>query len=1130
MTKFSGYAQKHGEKTFHLAAYIVIAILCLWNIGLQNIAPSMDHVNYWGVAAHLAGYDWSDIMAVGQYQTFGYSLLLVPLYLLFRIGVGTAALLKIAVMLNGVMLAMSYRLAYYTVNRLLPSKQPTPLHKYYLRTACLVTVLYTSNVYMVHLAWTENLLYLMFWCMTVCIANVAEKPNTKSIILLVAVCTYTFSVHNRMIGAVAAAIFVLVLKLAAGRKNLGINKKQLALILSVSAATVFIALLARQYTIHVIYGNNPRTSNNDFAGQASKIMELFSLSGIYEYWIDIMGKLYYLGVASCVLVFVGFFVMVRQLGMALQLKKTRSANKGGQPVKAPALSPTDYTMLFLILSFVAQIMIAALFPGRSLDGTIYGRYSDSAAGPFLLAGFAILPQAHKYGRELLASLFALFLSALFVQQRFDRLVFDGSPESMFSVRPQMTAGISYFFPDGIVSDIFFPVMAAVAILATLLSVNLLNLGQKRKLSLAIAALFLVGCFWAVFGTKGAEGYLTDADRSTRQKTCGSVAQLLKNTEKTTTLYYVLRNENEIPEDVRYLQWLLPDRTVRVISMDEFSAGDFEDESVFLCRGNNANTIAAISDASRLVYNSGGLGVFTRDQSAAASAIAAALPEAWRSANPQVVELDLNDTLTSLSYIKHSYFDRRGFLNFNYDKNEGYITWDTGAVLSDGAYEFVVEMQVFGYGGAGEIGCITVEGYHENENYTRVLTKDDFGLSGKGKIALPVEVMNWREPKIGVYTYGTPAMKITGINYRQMQGNATIKSRDAEALREMGGVVAALVGKGSSYPVCYVDSDSSALPGFPDFSEVNSYFPSGIEECLPGNIVPAKKNRGGRYIILESTGDNAALLALLDEYVVVWRNESYTLLVPDSPQMRQTAGDCGLEILASGDAPVDMRFFYPANEWDSGYDSMPEISLPRGSYEVHVRLGAAAVAGAEVATLNIKGREYPITANMMVGSEYSGVFRLELTEPVNEVGLGLLAHRAAFVTDEWVGIKRVGAGYIFLLPLALSDFEIVNAACYQDGIVTDADGESVITSPVFELNYVERSPYIITIEGEWESDGNMPRIEILRNGELHESLYMGDSGEFAYDFYEWEDSAEWQFRIVADGGLRLDEAKVVRAGG
>ena len=73
--------------------YDILFVLLMSCIVCHGISKSYgfyfpaDEFCYWSYAAGLAGYDWSDIASLGSYYSYGYSLILLPVFLIFKDGV-----------------------------------------------------------------------------------------------------------------------------------------------------------------------------------------------------------------------------------------------------------------------------------------------------------------------------------------------------------------------------------------------------------------------------------------------------------------------------------------------------------------------------------------------------------------------------------------------------------------------------------------------------------------------------------------------------------------------------------------------------------------------------------------------------------------------------------------------------------------------------------------------------------------------------------------------------------------------------------------------------------------------------------------------------------------------------------
>lgn len=77
---------------------VIVILFCFWLFGIDStygfsIFP--DEFAYWSYAAQAAGYDWSDIMSLSSYFSYGYGYVLFPVFVLckdavtaYRVAVG----------------------------------------------------------------------------------------------------------------------------------------------------------------------------------------------------------------------------------------------------------------------------------------------------------------------------------------------------------------------------------------------------------------------------------------------------------------------------------------------------------------------------------------------------------------------------------------------------------------------------------------------------------------------------------------------------------------------------------------------------------------------------------------------------------------------------------------------------------------------------------------------------------------------------------------------------------------------------------------------------------------------------------------------------------------------------------
>ena len=89
----------------------ILFVLLMFCVACHGISKSYgfyfpaDEFGYWSHAARLAGYDWSDIESLGSYYSCGYSLILLPVFLVFKDGV---IAYRAALFVNFVLLAVCF--------------------------------------------------------------------------------------------------------------------------------------------------------------------------------------------------------------------------------------------------------------------------------------------------------------------------------------------------------------------------------------------------------------------------------------------------------------------------------------------------------------------------------------------------------------------------------------------------------------------------------------------------------------------------------------------------------------------------------------------------------------------------------------------------------------------------------------------------------------------------------------------------------------------------------------------------------------------------------------------------------------------------------------------------------------
>ena len=317
-----------------------------------------DEFGYWSYAAGLAGYDWSDIASLGSYYSYGYSLILLPVFLIFKDGV---IAYRAAMVVNIALLAVCFFI----------------LQKMGRTFYAAAVVFYPTWLFYAGTTFAEILLVTLYLTTCMLLLKYLQTDNKRYMALMLAAMFYMYLVHLRAIGVLVSGTAVLLLyniRKYSIRKYIMRNggRKVRSVLVPAAAAAVILAvgllmgLFIKNYWTGMVYGDTADTlkNANDYAGQFEKIAYIFSIEGLKNLIISVSGKILYLGLASYGIAYFGIIYAVRRV----REKK--------------------YFPLFVLLTTVEALMICAIYtirPGR-VDTLTYGRYHEYVMPVLLMMG------------------------------------------------------------------------------------------------------------------------------------------------------------------------------------------------------------------------------------------------------------------------------------------------------------------------------------------------------------------------------------------------------------------------------------------------------------------------------------------------------------------------------------------------------------------------------------------------------------------------------------------------------------------------------------------------------------------------------------------------------------------------
>lgn len=827
-------------KKYHVCislSVLLVTVICLWNMDLQIRVRRIDEIGYWGIAAQLAGYDWKDIMSNLSYYSFGYSILLVPILWLHRLGISMAVCYQIAIIFNVIMLDATFFMALYVAERWMPK-----INKYYRLLCVLAITLYSNNILQSNTAWPETYIYFLYWLILVLFIKLFESSNTRGkadkivLVAVVILSAYIFCVHMRMIAIPIAVFLVLLgyfLKNRLKQKEFG---RKLLLKFGITIiAIVMLVWGCISLTETAVYRMNESANGvaNTLSGTFASLVNYFSIEGIGDILLGFMGKVYYQGVASYLLSFLGIGVLIKRyiVGYFKKNEKDIAVNEV-QLISA----------LFVILSAVGSLFVSAIFmsdyffrgiPGSvRADRVVYGRYTEFLIPVLMLVALLHLGQLRKYFDVIMGSVLCLLLAAQAVQYQWDLISF---------YHGDITLGIGVDGISGYFDDFQNEAYYAAFLVVGIFSIVCLLCARNRKDSIKIVKALVVIVLTIVFATKGISG-TQELPKANKEKNVGSIAKLLQNISEAEIFCVDLPNT-----DIKLLQWELAERPIHVINSEQLSEIDIEN-SVIISNVSDA-VIGEVSEYTDFIYSSGTITVYADRETSVGAELCNKVLDARQTVQGTVAEVNLASAVGECGHLRAD-----GYIYSNADGEEGFVTRNTMLELPDGIYEFEIELEINNKDGESIGYILATDAQETNANVVEILP-DEIGFGGKTEISINVSVQNYCEPIIGVYTYGNTDIIVKKMNCKQIVSETPRNEAERDELRRVLEIIDAEALRTNN--IYYIDSDGSGIMGNPNIT-AGDYEQFTEEELniyqLPTWSIKYVKNKTGNVYIMEKSGD------------------------------------------------------------------------------------------------------------------------------------------------------------------------------------------------------------------------------------------------------------------------------------
>lgn len=509
-----------------------------------------DEFGYWASAAKNVGYDWAEVAALGSYYSFGYSFILTPILCFFRNGV---AAYKAAVTVNMVLMGAGIFFISEIIKRLFPEIDDK---KQIFISG--IAVFYPVWIFNMQMTMAEALLMFLFVLITYLFVCMIQEERMVTAILLAGSLLYIYWVHMRSVGVLIACVMTLVLWGISKRPK---TKTMLTFVIVFLLLIVLTMILKQNTIIQVFSGTDSNfLAGNDYGGQKGKLQQIMTLYGIKLFVKEVIGKVFYLGLASFGLFYwgIGWTVKKSCLLMADLIKKRK-------------IEVIEWISLFLFLAMLGEILISSIYmhPAGNIDTLIYGRYDEFLVPVFLMLGVIVMSESRwLFGGTLVIGT----ATGLMIPMLLDVI----EARELSGLRGYMVAGISYLLKeDNLDVYSFFQDTWILGFVVMIVTAFFIWLSEKGKsLSWILTGIIVLEI---AAGLQISTHYTYRVNHSNYMD-LRITEEILDKAEMTDKIMYL--NEGAHPY-IDFLQMQLGEKSIEVISKDSFDAENMETNNIFV---------------------------------------------------------------------------------------------------------------------------------------------------------------------------------------------------------------------------------------------------------------------------------------------------------------------------------------------------------------------------------------------------------------------------------------------------------------------------------------------------------------------------------------------------------------------
>lgn len=697
------------EKIILVSIIIVIFMINIININKLGVFSILyDEFGYWSNAAYLAGYDWSNATSYISYYSYGYSILLLPLFWIFD---NPIYMYRTAIVINAILVSVNYFICYDISKKLAKN-----VDKYILMCISFVVSMYPSYIIQTNVAWSEILLVTIFWLITWFFVDLNNKSALSKFVLLGFLSIYIYIVHQRAIGICMSSIIVILLMKLFKRIN---NKQFLAFI-----SIILVMSFAHSFIKNDIQINNYLSSdtiaNNDFAGQIDKIKKIFTFNGLINLINILLGQIFYIGTTSFLLCYVGIYEILNKIKNFFALSKQKS-------IQVIYNDGNIFLFVFLIIASFSTLIISAIFmsnPSR-IDQIIYGRYTETIIGPLILIGFINLSSKKRINYCSFVNLITYFILITIITNLNLRLYgfeqYNTISAAGLIYKPIKTNGYNIFFS------------ATISIIICGFLCIAFKPMHKNKQFLAIILLCIASLFF-ITGEIYVNAMATDREHDSE---IIKIVDYIENNNEEFSIYFLLNND--IKNDIKraHYQFLLKDKEVISVTKDELN---LIEGNKYIISGIFNNYLFEIIDEYDFCLTAVGSYLFATRSSEVSDNNGIIIP------SDMFYKTNINEKNEIVSNGQEGFFMYGPYINLN-----------------SGNYQFTIDIELI-KSKNDNIGYVDiVSNIGENQHFKQEISLDDFGTDNKLIIDVPFELTeNIENIELRAYSYEGSQIKINNV--------------------------------------------------------------------------------------------------------------------------------------------------------------------------------------------------------------------------------------------------------------------------------------------------------------------------------------------------------------------------------